>query len=100
MQYQHFGDAITFDTTYKTNLYNMPFGIFVGVNNHFQSVLLGGVRMTDETIASFRWVLKEFLSLMGGRAPVTVLTGMVTGITLVLHVPIHLFGNGCVIEFV
>jgi hypothetical protein len=37
---------------------------------------------------------------MGGRAPVTVLTGMVTGITLVLHVPIHLFGNGCVIEFV
>jgi hypothetical protein len=35
MQYEHFGDAITFDTTYKTNLYDMPFGIFVGVNNHF-----------------------------------------------------------------
>jgi hypothetical protein len=42
MQYQHFGDAITFDTTYKTNLYNMPFGIFVGVNNHFQRVFVDG----------------------------------------------------------
>jgi hypothetical protein len=75
MQYEHFGDAITFDTTYKTNLYDMPFGIFVGVNNHFQSVLLGGVLMTDESIESFRWVFKEFASLMGGRAPETVLTG-------------------------
>jgi hypothetical protein len=75
MQYEHFGDAITFDTTYKTNLYEMPFGIFVGVNNHFQSVLLGGVLMTDESIESFRWVFKEFASLMGGRAPGTVLTG-------------------------
>ena len=59
MQYLHFGDVITFDTTYKTNLYDMPFGLFVGVNNYFQSVLLGGVLMTDETIESFRWVFKE-----------------------------------------
>jgi len=35
MQCEHFGDVITFDTTYKTNLYEMPFGLFVGVNNHF-----------------------------------------------------------------
>lgn len=75
MQYEHFGDAITFDTTYKTNLYDMPFGLFVGVNNHFQSVLLGGVLMTDENIESFRWVFKEFASLMGGRVPKTILTG-------------------------
>ena len=34
-QYHHFGDVVTFDTTYKTNLYDMPFGFFVGVNNHF-----------------------------------------------------------------
>ena len=28
LQYHNFGDIITFDTTYKTNLYDMPFGIF------------------------------------------------------------------------
>lgn len=77
MQYEHFGDAITFDTTYKTNLYDMPFGLFVGVNNHFQSVLLGGVLMTDEAIESFRWIFREFAKLMGGKHPVTILTGTV-----------------------
>ena len=36
MQYAQFGDAITFDTTYRSKLYDMPFGLFVGVNNHYQ----------------------------------------------------------------
>lgn len=30
--YKLFGDAVTFDTTYKTNVYSMVFGIFCGVN--------------------------------------------------------------------
>ena len=47
----------------------------LGVNNHFQTVLLGGVLMTDEKIESFRWVFKEFASLMGGKEPKTILTG-------------------------
>lgn len=81
MQYAHFGEVITFDTTYRTNLYDMPFGLFVGVNNHFQTILFGGVLMTDESIQSFRWVFKEFVSLMGGRAPRTVLTGTCTYLT-------------------
>ncbi|KAG0534153.1 hypothetical protein BDA96_04G254800 [Sorghum bicolor] len=36
--YAKFGDVVTFDTTYRTNLYNLPFGLFVGVNNHFQTL--------------------------------------------------------------
>jgi hypothetical protein len=75
MQYKHFGDAITFDTTYKTNQYDMPFGMFVGVNNHFQSTILAGVLMTNETTEIFKWVFREFVSLMGGNAPATILTG-------------------------
>jgi hypothetical protein len=39
--YQVFGDVISFDTTYITNKYKMPFAPFIGVNNHFQSRLLG-----------------------------------------------------------
>ena len=49
MQYRYFGDAITFDTSYRADLYDMPFGLFVGVNNHFQSIMFGGVLIRDET---------------------------------------------------
>ncbi|KAE8795351.1 putative protein FAR1-RELATED SEQUENCE 10 [Hordeum vulgare] len=73
-QYSTFGDAITFDTTYRTNQYDMPFGLFVGVNHHFQSIILGGVLMRNEKEETFDWVFKEFVSLMGGKAPLTILT--------------------------
>lgn len=76
MQYAPFGDVVTFDTTYKTNLYDIPFGLFVGVKNHFQTVIFGGVLLTDETIESFKWVFNEFVLLMGGKLLGTVLTGM------------------------
>jgi len=68
-QYACFGDVVTFDTTYCTNIYKMPFGIFVGVNNHFQSIIFAGVLMTDEAAESFEWVFSEFLILMGWKTP-------------------------------
>ncbi|OEL25228.1 Protein FAR-RED IMPAIRED RESPONSE 1, partial [Dichanthelium oligosanthes] len=74
--YLCFGDAITFDTTYKTNKYNTPFGLFVGVNKHFQSVIVAGVVMLDESIKSFEWVFTQFVALMGGKVPKMILTGM------------------------
>ncbi|TVU21368.1 hypothetical protein EJB05_30998, partial [Eragrostis curvula] len=74
LDYKSFGDVVTFDTTYRTNLYNMPFGLFVGVNNHFQSMVFGGVLLTSETTQDFEWAFSQFLSIMGGKAPVTILT--------------------------
>ncbi|KMZ63850.1 hypothetical protein ZOSMA_393G00020 [Zostera marina] len=36
-----FGDAITFDTTYKTNVYSLIFGMFCEVNHHRKTVIFG-----------------------------------------------------------
>lgn len=47
--YSLFGDVVTFNTTYRTNLYNLLFGLFVAVNHHFQTVIFGAVLLTKET---------------------------------------------------
>ncbi|KAM3245360.1 hypothetical protein ACQJBY_056597 [Aegilops geniculata] len=74
VQYQYFGDVIIFDTTYRSDMYGMPFGLFVGVNNNFETIVLGGVLMINEKTESFKWVLSQFFQLMGGKHPRTILT--------------------------
>jgi hypothetical protein len=74
--YAAFGDVVTFDTTYRTNLYNLPFGLFVGVNNHFQSTIFAAVLLTEETTESFKWAFSTFVRMMGGVTPKTILTGI------------------------
>ncbi|KMZ62504.1 hypothetical protein ZOSMA_45G00450 [Zostera marina] len=39
--YKLFGDSVTFDTTYKTNVYSMVFGMFCGVNHHRKTTIFG-----------------------------------------------------------
>uniref|UniRef100_A0A8R7QHL9 MULE transposase domain-containing protein n=1 Tax=Triticum urartu TaxID=4572 RepID=A0A8R7QHL9_TRIUA len=61
LQYKFFGDVITYDTMYQTNMYDTSFGLFVGVNNHFQSVILASVLMRYEQVESFQWVFSGLL---------------------------------------
>ena len=56
--YQKYGDVFVFYTTYKANVYDMPFGIFIGVNNHGKTILFGCALLRNETTSVFRWLMK------------------------------------------
>ncbi|KAK8914272.1 Protein FAR1-RELATED SEQUENCE 5 [Platanthera zijinensis] len=68
-----FGDVLAFDTTYNTNKYSMVFAPFSGVDNHFNTVFLGGGFIKDETIDSFLWLFETWVEA-SGRAPNTIIT--------------------------
>ncbi|GAU41341.1 hypothetical protein TSUD_179540 [Trifolium subterraneum] len=72
--YEAFGDVVVFDTTYRINRYDMPLGIWVGVDNHRNTILFGCVLLRDEKISSFTWALKTFLAFVEGKYPKTILT--------------------------
>jgi hypothetical protein len=72
--YEDFGDVVTFDTTYLTNKYEMPFAPFVGVNHHGQSILLGAAFISSEDTASFVRLFEAWLKCMKGRAPREIIT--------------------------
>ncbi|KAG6716510.1 hypothetical protein I3842_04G053000 [Carya illinoinensis] len=72
--YQYFGDVVTFDATYLTNRYKMPFVPFTEVNHHHQSVMFGCALLINETAESYTWLLKTWLETMLGRAPTTIIT--------------------------
>ena len=61
-------DCISFDTTYMTNMYNMPFAPFIGINRHGQSFMLGCGFVRQELASSFDWLFETFLEAMHGVA--------------------------------
>lgn len=56
--YSFFGDAVIFDTTYRSITYNMLFGVWFGIDNHGNALFLGCVLLQDETSQSFSWALQ------------------------------------------
>ncbi|KAL6554401.1 Protein FAR-RED ELONGATED HYPOCOTYL 3 [Orobanche minor] len=72
--YTSFSDVVSFDTSYVRNKYKMPLALFVGVNQHYQFMLLGCAMVSDETEATYSWVMRTWLKAMGGQAPKTVIT--------------------------
>ncbi|KAL4609988.1 hypothetical protein ACB092_08G020100 [Castanea dentata] len=60
LDYDSFGDVVIFDTTYRTNKYNLICAPFVGINHHWNN--------------SFIWLFETFLTAMGGRQPKSIFT--------------------------
>jgi len=74
-EYVDFGDVVTFDTTYRTNIYNMPLAMFVGSNHQLQNVIFGQALLQDERADTFEWLFKSFQMCMFGKDPCCMLTG-------------------------
>ncbi|KAF7143109.1 hypothetical protein RHSIM_Rhsim05G0213300 [Rhododendron simsii] len=74
IDYAHFGDVVTFDTTFKLNRENRPFAVFIGFNNHREVIVFGAALMYNETADSFIWLFETFLEAMSNKHPQTIFT--------------------------
>lgn len=72
--YMMYGDVVVFDTTYRTNKYNLICGPFVGLNNHKKNIMFACAFLSDETIESFEWLFTIFKKSMEGKCPVSMFT--------------------------
>nr|XP_016481211.1 PREDICTED: protein FAR1-RELATED SEQUENCE 5-like isoform X1 [Nicotiana tabacum] len=70
----YFGDTVTFDTTYRSNRYRLPFAPFTGVKHHGQPVLFGCALLLNESEASFSWLFRTWLMAMCGKPPLSITT--------------------------
>jgi zinc finger SWIM domain-containing protein 3 len=74
MDYKCFGDAVSFDTTFPTNKFEMPFAPLLGTNHHRQTIIFGCALLLNETISLFIWLFQTFLTAMSGKHPSTIFT--------------------------
>ncbi|XP_072151474.1 protein FAR1-RELATED SEQUENCE 5-like [Setaria viridis] len=74
MDYACFGDAVSFDTTFQTNKFEMPFAPLLGTNHHKQTIIFGAALIFNESIESFVWLFETFLTAMSGKHPKTIFT--------------------------
>ncbi|RLN22487.1 hypothetical protein C2845_PM07G03640 [Panicum miliaceum] len=72
--YELYGDCISFDTTYLTNIYNMPCAPFIGIDRNGITIQLGCGFMSNEKTEVFVWLFTEFKKAMGGKDPVNIRT--------------------------
>ncbi|KAL4316142.1 hypothetical protein AHAS_Ahas15G0255500 [Arachis hypogaea] len=74
IDYECFGDVLTFDSTYNRNVYNNPLVIFSGSNHHGHTIIFGCGLLVNEDIDLYKWLLEIFLEAMGNKHPMAVVT--------------------------
>ncbi|XP_071694827.1 protein FAR1-RELATED SEQUENCE 5-like [Rutidosis leptorrhynchoides] len=58
--YKVFGDVVSFDSTYRTNKYDMKFIPFTGIDNHKKYVTFGAALLAKEDADSYKWLCGAF----------------------------------------
>ncbi|KAM1078028.1 hypothetical protein ACFX15_024641 [Malus domestica] len=72
--YGYFNDVVSIDTKCVENKFEVPLVSFIGVNHHGQSVLLGCGLIASETVESYTWLFRAWLTCMMGRPPQAIIT--------------------------
>ncbi|XP_021857698.2 protein FAR1-RELATED SEQUENCE 5-like [Spinacia oleracea] len=72
--YKIYGDVTVFETTYKTNRYNLICAPFVGINNHWKNIMFACVFLGDEKTESFVWLFETFKKAMADKSLITLIT--------------------------
>ncbi|XP_042483618.1 protein FAR1-RELATED SEQUENCE 5-like [Macadamia integrifolia] len=84
IDYAHFGDVVSFDTTFRTNRQCRPLGVFAGFNHHRGCTVFGATLLYDETVESFKWLFEVFAEAHGGKKPITIFTDQDAAMTIAL----------------
>ncbi|XP_045803583.1 protein FAR-RED IMPAIRED RESPONSE 1-like isoform X2 [Trifolium pratense] len=87
-----FHDVLAIDMTHEKNSYNCPLVIFSGCNHHSQTIIFGCALVSDETIETYKWVLKSFLEAMRNKHPKVVVTN---GDEVMMEAIKHAFPDSC-----
>ncbi|KAM0869310.1 hypothetical protein ACQ4PT_040753 [Festuca glaucescens] len=74
MDYALYGDFLSFDTTFSTNKYNMPFAPFIGINGQGRTIVFAWALLKDQTSETFKWALETFFDVMDGKKPSIIMT--------------------------
>ncbi|KAL6531284.1 hypothetical protein OROHE_014353 [Orobanche hederae] len=85
MEYGHFGDVICLDTSCVRSTNSRPFVQFVGLNNHRQVVIFGAAFLYDDSVDSFKWLLRTFIEGMSGEKPKFILSDQDATVVQAIH---------------
>ncbi|XP_071688304.1 protein FAR1-RELATED SEQUENCE 5-like [Rutidosis leptorrhynchoides] len=58
--YKVFGDVVSFDSTFRTNKYDMKFIPFTGIDNQKKCVTFGAALLAKEDADSYKWLCEAF----------------------------------------
>lgn len=72
--WMEFGDIILNDNTAKTNRYDMALSLFLCIDNHGSSRLVGCALTDDESADAHRWILHQTKQATGNCVPAVIMT--------------------------
>ncbi|XP_012090300.1 protein FAR1-RELATED SEQUENCE 5 isoform X2 [Jatropha curcas] len=78
--YEHFGDVVCLDTTYRISKDIQPFVQFVGLNHHNLAITFAAALLFDDTVESLKWLFTTFIEAMSGKKPKVILIDQDAGI--------------------